>query len=122
MNQLLGIILALIVLLFGIGFYQQSQNERIIAQAKAEAIVTKAEAEATAITLVAVTPLVVIVFAGLTGLTVATATVIFAIKRKPKQVTVYLLPNVPRREVWNLLTDSRQELPLIIEGSKQLEK
>ena len=125
MHHVIGVILAILLFLFGMAFYNQAQAERIEAEARAERMIIQAQAQAnltqaqaTAILLASTVPLILVgggvLFFSLIGL----ATVIFAFNYRsprPQQQVMYLpTPStaLPRREMWQMLS---QKNPVIIE-------
>lgn len=125
MQYILGILLAGIILLFGIGYYNHSAAERRMAEARAYRIERMADAQAAALTYAAITPVVIVGIGGIVAI-MSIALVIFGIgmvwtariENKPKvierQQIVYVLPpGTQRREYWKLLSGDSK--PVLIE-------
>jgi hypothetical protein len=130
MNHLLGILLVGVMLIVGLGFYNQSLAEKRMAEARAYRIERMADAQAQAIMVTAIAPIVFItiggfvVFGGIAIVVFGVCMVVSSrIENKPKvieriierQQIIYILPaGTPRRELWKLMSGDSQ--PLMIEG------
>ena len=125
MPYLIAILLSISLFIVGLAWLTQAQNERIIAQANAQAILINANAHANALLLTASIPMVVVVLAGLAVIILAIG---WAMRRDVSQgssskhqviehriVITEVLPfdgaqGVPRREVWRQLSEVRSDI------------
>lgn len=127
MNYALAIIISAAVLIGGLAWLNESQATKIKAEAQAQAQIIQANAQASATMTQASTTMMLAAFpmvlaiGGAVGLSLAgAALLIVAIRWQPKQVieqrVVFKIEprtpqgnvRVPRRELWQALSDTRQ--------------
>lgn len=126
MQIIIAVLIAVVVLVFGLIWFNESQATRIQAEAQAQATIIKAESDArfrdtqsSALMMAAMIPMALIVAGGIVGSIAALALVVFVWKRQPAQAPmierqiIYVLPaGQPRRELWQTLSDTRQIEPV----------
>lgn len=136
MNYLLGLALVIIMGIVGLGFYNDSQANRIRAEAQAQATIIRAEAQARkdnaqayALEMAALTPFTMIVMFGIAAAIGGIGVVIFAIKYQPgrpqvieriTERTIVYLPSGPRREVWQQLSSGKPAMILNSQNEREL--
>lgn len=122
----IAILIAAILLIFGLAWFNDSQANRIQAQAQAQATIIRTESDArfrdaqtSTLMMAAMIPMTLIIVGGIIGSILALALVIWAWKRQPAQPPmlerqiIYVLPaGTPRRELWQKLSDTRQLQPI----------
>lgn len=130
MNYLLAVIAAVVLVVFGLAWLNESQANRITAQAQAQSVLIRAESDArfrdsqsTTLMYAAVLPLVMVVAAGAVGVLIAVAFIIIAIKWQPRRliesrVVFQIEAGQPRRELWQAMAAAKTEA-LIIEGERR---
>lgn len=124
MNYLLAIIIAAALLIGGLAWLNESQATKIKAEAQAQATIIQANAQAqatqtqaNATMMLAAFPMVLAI-GGAVGLALAgVALLIVAIRWQPRRVIeqrviFQIAPGLPRRELWQALSDTRQIDPI----------
>lgn len=135
MQHLLALALIAVIGIAGIGFYNDSQANRIRAEAQAQATIIRAEAQARkdnaqayALEMAALTPFTMVVMFGIAACVGGVGIVIYAVKYRPSRPQVIeriierhvvYLPSGTRREVWQALSSGK---PAMILESKAEER
>lgn len=117
MQYLLALIIALIVLVFGMVAWTHSAAELEVARARADAILIEARAEARAETIYALLPWGALLAIGLPA-------TILALKYQPRRVVenkviFQIGPGQPRRALWDALAAGQAELLTGGDGEKE---
>lgn len=130
---IIALIVAALLLVFGLAWLNDSQATRIQAQAQAQAVIIRAEsdarfkdAQASGLMMAAMIPMILIIVGGIVGSILAIAVVIWVWKKQPAQPPmlerqiIYVLPaGQPRRELWQMLSDTRQIQPIILSNENE---
>jgi len=126
MQYIIAILIAAILLIFGLAWFNESQASRIQAQAQAQATIIRAESDArfkdaqtSTLMMAAMIPMALVIVGGIVGSILALALVVWVWKRQParppllERQIIYVLPaGTPRRELWQTLSDTRQLQPV----------
>ena len=130
---IIALIVAALLLVFGLAWLNDSQATRIQAQAQAQAVIIRAEsdarfkdAQASGLMMAAMIPMILIIVGGIVGSILAIAVVIWVWKKQSAQPPmlerqiIYVLPaGQPRRELWQMLSDTRQIQPIILSNENE---